>query len=207
MSWQEDVLTRLASLIEYGGEKIDYGTTQGIAHFQGWRTQAISALYTIVGDDNIYTTEFEEHATHRNGPYAGVEILRRLHSDIENGYLRKTANIISAEVFGDFLEMSQHLLDEGYKDPAASLTGAVLEDGLRRIARNNNITVTDRDDLSSLRDKCVGKKVFNNLVRQQITSWTTLRNAADHGKFSEYTEQQVGSMIADVRAFLAIHLK
>jgi hypothetical protein len=53
----------------------------------------------------------------------------------------------------------------------------------------------------------VGKKVFNNLVRQQITSWTTLRNAADHGKFSEYTEQHEGSMIADVRAFLAIHLK
>jgi hypothetical protein len=40
-----------------------------------------------------------------------------------------------------------------------------------------------------------------------MTAWTTLRNSADHGKFSEYTEQQVGSMIADVRAFLAIHLK
>jgi hypothetical protein len=61
--------------------------------------------------------------------------------------------------------------------------------------------------IQTLRDKCVGKKVFNNLVRQQITSWTTLRNAADHGKFSEYTEQHEGSMIADVRAFLAIHLK
>jgi hypothetical protein len=71
----------------------------------------------------------------------------------------------------------------------------------------NDIAVTDRDDLTSLRDKCAGKKIFNNLVRQQITGWTTLRNSADHGKFDEYTPQQVGSMISDVRSFLATHLK
>jgi hypothetical protein len=102
--------------------------------------------------------------------------------------------------------MAQHLLDEGYKDPAASLTGAVLEDGLRRIARNNDITVTERDDLNSLKDKLAGRKIFNNLVRQQITLWTTLRNSAAHGKFDQYTVQDVSSMITDVRSFLAIHL-
>ena len=207
MSWQEDAVTRLGSLIEYGGENIDYGTNQGLGYFFGWRTQAISALRAIVGENHIYTTEFEARATYENGPDSGIPILRRLKSDIENGYLQKTANIISAEVFGDFLEMSEHLLAEGYKDPAASLTGAVLEDGLRRVARNTGIDVTDRDDLNSLRDKCVAKKVFNNLVRQQITAWTTLRNAADHGKFDEYTAHQVGSMISDVRSFLGTHLK
>ena len=207
MSWQEDALTRLASLTEYGGENIDYGTNQGIGHFVGWRTQAISALRAIVGKNDIYTTQFESRVTYQNGPDSGIQILRRLQSDIENGYLRKTANLISAEVFGDFLEMSEHLLAEGYKDPAASLAGAVLEDGLRRIGRNNDVTVTDRDDLTSLRDKCVAKKVFNNLVRQQITGWSTLRNFADHGKFDEYTAQQVASMISDVRSFLATHLK
>lgn len=207
MSWQEDARTRLASLIEYGGENLDYGTGPGQGHFFGWRTQAISALHAIVGENDIYTTEFKALATYSNGPQSGIEILRRLHSDIENGYLRKTANIISAEVFADFLEMGEHLLAEGYKDPAASLAGAVLEDGLRHIARNNEIAVTDGDNLTSLRDKCVGKKIFNNLGRQQITTWTTLRNSAAHGKFDEYTAQQVGSMISDVRSFLATHLK
>jgi hypothetical protein len=82
MSWQDDALTRLASIIEYGDEKIDYGTTQGFAHFQGWRIQAVSALHAIVGDDNIYSTEFEKHVDYNDGPYLGIEILRRLHSDI-----------------------------------------------------------------------------------------------------------------------------
>lgn len=206
MSWEEDAVARISPLLAFGGDNLDYGTVQGIGYFVGWRAQAIRTLHALVGENDIYATEFEKHVTHANGPYAGLEILGRLKSEIENGYLRKTANIISAEVFGDFLEMAQHLLDEGYKDPAASLTGAVLEDGLRRIARNNNITVTERDHLSSLRDRCFSKKLFNNLVRDQITTWTTLRNFADHGKFTEYTAQQVGSMISDVGSFLAIQL-
>jgi hypothetical protein len=204
---EEEALTRLASLIEYGGGNIDYGTTDGNAHFFGWRAQAISALEGIIGEKHIYATEFKTRVNYQNGPAQGIEILRRLRSDIENGYLRKIANIISAEVFGDFLEMAEHFLAEGYKDPAVSLTGAVLEDGLRRIARNNDITVTDRDDLSSLRDKCVGRRVFTNLIRQQITVWTTLRNSADHGKFDEYSAGQVNSMISDVRSFLSTYLQ
>jgi hypothetical protein len=159
-----------------------------------------------VGENDIYTTEFIARVTYESSPYPGIEILRRVHADIENGYLRKTANIISAEVFGDFLEMAQHLLDEGYKNPAASLAGAVLEDGLRRVARNNYITVTDSDGLASLRQKCAAKKVFNKIVCDQITAWTTLRNSAAHGKFDDYTAQQVGSMLSDVRSFLATHL-
>jgi hypothetical protein len=118
----------------------------------------------LLDAENPYIREFTGYASVSQGAEISVEILTRLRSDVANGYLRTTANVISAEVFGDFLEMAQHLLYEGYKDPAASLTGAVLEDGLRRIARNNDITVSDWDDLASLKDKCMGKKIFNNLV-------------------------------------------
>jgi hypothetical protein len=134
-------------------------------------------------------------------------MLRALRSDVEGGHLRKIANIISAEVFVDFLEMADHLLQHDYKDPAASLTGAVLEDGLRRMVTNTNgISVSNNDDLNSLRDKCYGAHLFNNIVRQQITSWTTLRNNADHGKFDQYDASQVRLMIEGVRGFLATHL-
>jgi hypothetical protein len=53
-----------------------------------------------MGENDVYTTEFIARVTYTNGPQAGIEILRRLQSDIENGYLRKTANIISAENVG-----------------------------------------------------------------------------------------------------------
>jgi hypothetical protein len=207
MSWQEDAVARLKALTVYGATNIDHGTADGLGHFYGWHSQAIVALQDIFGERHVYTLQFPKTATYHNGPAAGVPILQRAISDIENGYLRKTVNIISAEVFSDFLEISGHLLEQGYKDPAASLCGAVLEDGLRRIVANTDgITVSARDDLNSLRDKLSGKGVFNNIVRQQITSWTSLRNAADHGQFSEYDDAQVRLMIDGVRTFLAAHL-
>src|ERR1051326_3759212 len=218
MSWQEDVSSRLGVLISVGeGLNVRRSTSRGgqvfekltAGEFLGWRTRAITALSDIVGQDHPYTKEFPkacESTAQVVDRDAGVAILKSLRDDIDAGYLRSLSNLISGEVFSDFLDMAQHLLDQGYKDPAASLTGAVLEDGLRRIADNNDITVTDRDDLSSLRDKCAQKQVFDNLVRQQITAWTTLRNSADHGKFDQYTAQQVGSMISDVRSFLASNL-
>jgi hypothetical protein len=207
MSWQEETLKRIDDLIEQGrGISRSAGRGESFGLFIGWATQAKSLLQSLLDSKSPYVSEFTKYAIPQNGTEPTVQILTRLRSDVASGYLRTTVNIISAEVFGDFLEIAQHLLDEGYKDPAASLAGAVLEDGLRRIARNNDITVSGRDDLTSLRDKCAGKQIFNNLVRQQITAWTTLRNSADHGNFAEYTAQQVGSMISDVRAFLAKHL-
>jgi hypothetical protein len=206
MSWTEETLKRLDALIS-DGRALPIATGENYGRFIGWSTQAKSMLQSVVGAETPYAIEFAENAVWSAGTAPAVEILTRLRSDVANGYMRSTTNIISAEVFGDFLAMAQHLLDEGFKDPAASVTGAVLEDGLRRIAGNNDIPVSERDDLNSLRDKCSGKRIFNNLVRQQITAWTTLRNSADHGKFSEYTPQQVGSMISDVRSLLARHLE
>ena len=43
-------------------------------------------------------------------------------------------SLAQAEVFADFLDMAEHLLGEGYKDAAAVILGAVLEDTLRKLA-------------------------------------------------------------------------
>jgi hypothetical protein len=58
----------------------------------------------------------------------GQSILRSVREDVEDGYLTDIRTLISAEVFTDFLEMAEHLDDNGYKDPTAYSTGAVLED-------------------------------------------------------------------------------
>ena len=104
--------------------------------YQEWRTQSLSALVAVVGANHAYPAEFAR-IINSNSPVTvtgGMGILRALREDIANGYLRRLEALVSADVFTDFLDMAQHLLDTDYKDPAASLTGAVLEDGLRRIA-------------------------------------------------------------------------
>jgi len=206
MGWEADAVKRIKGLIEAASELRYDGTGESFARFAGWSARAKVALESILSPGHTYIKEFIETCDFHAGPRPAVEILSAVLADLEEGYLRKTANIISGEVFADFLEMAEHLSAQGYKDPAASLCGAVLEDGLRRIARNHNLKVNDKDDLNSLRDKCAQDGVITSIIRQQITAWTTLRNAADHGKFQDYVAEEVRLMIAGVRSFLGSHL-
>ena len=47
---------------------------------------------------------------------------------------------------------------------------------------------------------------YNVLKQKQITAWLDLRNKAAHGKWEEYTEFDVKSMLDGVRNFLADYL-
>jgi hypothetical protein len=110
---------------------------------------------------------------------------------------------VIADVFSDFLDMATELLEHGYKDPAASLVGAVLERGLRDIAKANGIEVRSRDDLTSLANRLAEKGAFNRLTQKTLNVWIAIRNHADHGEFDEYTLDDVRNMLAGVRTFLS----
>jgi hypothetical protein len=83
----------------------------------------------------------------------------------------------------------------------------VLEDGLRRIAKNHGIPVReDSDNIGALNTKLADGSVYSNFVRKKVGLWNDTRNNADHGKFSENTEQDVRQMLEGVRDFLGTHL-
>ena len=69
-------------------------------------------------------------------------------SDLETGLLPDLAIRIRGELEGSLLGQAQRLLEEGLKDPAAMLVGAVLEDALRQLCakhavpEGNNIEAT-----------------------------------------------------------------
>jgi hypothetical protein len=176
--------------------------------FQQWRTSSLSFLKTFPSE-YIYSGEFEERCkwSYRQEAERGLAILRAAREDIAGGYLRKVEAFVSAEVFDDFLDMAEHLLDNGYKDPAASLIGAVLEDGLRRICGSNNITVKSDDNISSLNQKLAQNHIYNPLQQRQIQVWNKLRDYADHGHFDQYEQDDVKEMLKGVRGFLSEYLK
>jgi len=104
--------------------------------FIAWRTQALVFLRNILGKDHPYIEEFERHVRDawKADVKAGQDLLRVVREDIEDGYLTDIRALVAAEVFTDFLDMAKHLRECGYKDPSAFLAGAVLENGLGRIA-------------------------------------------------------------------------
>ena len=177
--------------------------------FTEWRAQALSLLTNLLGAEHVYVTDFEREVDHAytNSVKAGIGILKAVCEDLEDGFLlTDVQTLVSAEVFTEFLAMAGHLLERGYEDPVASLCGAVLEEGLRRIATKRGIKVRERDDLSTLNQKLATKGVYTRLVQKRLTVWTDVRNAADHGKFSEYSKADVADMHTGVSSFLAQHL-
>ena len=176
--------------------------------FAEWRAQSLSLLGNLLGAEHVYVTGFEREVDrgYTSSVKAGIGILKAVCEDLEDGSLTDVRTLVSAEVFTDFLAMVGHLLERGYKDPAASLCGAVLEEGLRRIATNRGIKVRERDDLSTLNQNLATKGVYTRLVQKRLTVWTDVRNAADHGKFSEYSKADVADMHKGVSSFLARHL-
>ena len=176
--------------------------------FYQWRAGALSFLKAVFGENSTHFQEFQQRCQHSSYHHAleGQSILKAAKEDIEGGYLKKLEDLVTADIFTDFLEMAEYLLEQGYKDPAASLIGAVLEDGLRKIAKKNDITLKSKENISSLNRKIADAKIYNRLVQKQVEVWNEIRDNADHGKFSEYNADSVQEMYSDVRHFLGEYL-
>jgi len=176
--------------------------------FTEWRTQCLALLTNLLGIQHTYVVSFkgEVESGFTGSVEAGIGILRAVQEDLQDGFLTDVRTLVSADVFTDFLDMAGHLLEHEYKDPAASLCGAVLEQGLGMIATKRGVRVRKKDDLSTLNQKLAAKGVYTKLVQKRLAVWTDVRNSADHGKFSEYSKSDVVEMHAGVSSFLAQHL-
>ena len=178
-----------------------------VAKFASLQTGGESLILKLVGENSPHYKNFimpNQDEYHKVSACFGV--LDRLKTELEQDLLDDRETLVRAEVFTDFLEMAQHLLEAGYKDPAATLVGGVLENGLKKIAEKHNIAVKDKDDISSLNTKLGDAKAYSQLDRSQIQTWKKLRDSAAHGNYDEYTKPKVEAMLEGVRRLLAEHL-
>jgi hypothetical protein len=132
-------------------------------------------------------------------------VLKALHDAYCAGYLSTVAELIHADVFADFIEMAEHLLAEGYKDPAAVVVGSTLEEHLRRLCARNGIApdVAGRPKKADqMNAELTSKSVYSKLDQKSITAWLDLRNKAAHGEYGEYSKDQVAILIQGVRDFM-----
>ncbi len=176
--------------------------------FFEWKVGVENLIIRVVGKDSHYHENFlnlvrQGYTSHLS---VGIGILKALKEDLELGFLDQIKDLVLTEIFTDFLDMTQHLLEAGYKDPAASLIGAVLEDGLRKISAKNSLPVKSNDDIGSLNTKLADAKVYNRFTQRQIQAWKAIRDSAVHGKFDDYTLEDVKAMMEGVGRFLSENL-
>lgn len=154
----------------------------------------------------------EAMAVHKTWPITSpgrlnllAAILMALKADFEAGHLNSIIEIIHAELFADFLEMADHLLEQGFKDPAAVIAGSVLEEHLRKLCVKHGLHIdhAGRPKKADTLNADLGNAdVYSKLDQKNVTAWLGLRNSAAHGKYNEYTQAQVSLLVQSVRDFI-----
>ncbi|MCX7192241.1 MAG: hypothetical protein NTY60_01205 [Proteobacteria bacterium] len=213
-----DLVRRIDELIAHGNEVLktrkstdqysEWVNSDGMAGFRAASLSFIKKLYDL---KHPYFGEFDNNTNSSlaNAAEKGIAILKAIRSEISGGWMFTFKGLVAAELFADFLDMANHLLETGYKDSAAVMIGGVLEEHLRQLCLKHDLAVDDVKE-----DRVVAKKsdrlnadlakaeVYSKLDQKQITAWLDLRNNAAHGKYGEYTDQQVKQLLSGVIEFM-----
>lgn len=205
---------RLRELIEEGrtvanlGISTEYGLyIRDQVSLHAWLAKVRNIIETVF---SMNSPQYQHHAELIKGDTGDphqvsriVGLLTGALDDLENGYLVGQEFIIAAEVFDSVLEQAKHLNQAGHKDPAAVLTRVVLEDSLKRLAREESIDDTLKATRINDELKKVGK--YTQPQWRLVQSWLDTGNAAAHGNFSDYSQENVERLIEDIERFLAAH--
>lgn len=209
MEQQENILKRLDKLILLGAEIIS-GTSQYSQYadrelWGRWQTGVTALFMRTFGPKHTFTTSFlaETDDTHHLSVRTGHGIVQAARDDVANGGLNTLEDAITTGVLNGFLDTAEYLHERGYYHPAASLAGAVLEQGLRRMCEAHDITLKDKESISSLNQKLADAKVYSSLRRKTVATWNQIRNHADHGEFNLFSKTDVEQMLPALREFLS----
>ncbi len=210
MKDREDIIKKFVELIGQAKEVSQYYESQNDGVIPGdryaaLRVSAINLLTRLVSGDSVYVQEL----THMERPNAFVVwgILEAARDDYLQGFLVDHKLLLSAEVFSDLLVQAEVLLEHDYGDAAAVIIRAVLEDGLRRLCAARNVEADRRDSIQQLNEKLYKQHVYSKLMHKEIVAKAEVGNCAAHGRFGEYTKQDVQGFHEFVLRFLAEHLR
>ncbi len=217
----QEIRNRFVELIDEANELVQNGGDT--AKYEAFFVKTLSLTNTVFGGSgrglkiekriNQHLREWipSEALRYING------ILQGLKDDYENGFLDDLEERIVANISADYMTQVEGLLAEGQPDqydhvPAAVLCGAVLEDALRRMCERQTPQVpTDKPSgrpkaLNTLIQDLQKANAFNKLKAQQLRGWAQVRNSAAHGKFDEFSRDDVELMVKGVTNFLADYL-
>ena len=213
----KDLTKRVDELIEQGEQVLLTRTTYDEIEYidssslKGFRSAVLSFIDRVYKKSHPHYTEFDSST---NGFYvenvdSGIAILNSIKNEIEGGWLVSMKGLVTAEIFSDFIEMAEHLLSESYKDPAAVMIGSVLEEHLRQVCIKLGLEIEEEKHGKMIPKKAdrlnadlTKAEAYSKLDQKAITAWLDLRNKAAHGKYSEYTKEQVVIMMQGIIDFM-----
>jgi hypothetical protein len=174
-----------------------------------WAVKARTLISNSCGKDSEHYASFvtaEESQSYEDSPtrlkrMGAVFLAAR--EDFEGGHLNSIRNLVQADLAGGELDQARELFASGYGAAAAVVAGVVLENTLRNLCVKHGLAAGSMNRMNADLAKA-GE--YNSLVQKRVTSLAAVRNSAAHGKTSEYTIEDVKSMIPEIERFASERL-
>lgn len=222
MDTNEKILHRLNELIKagdnilfmlrYHSSKVEtqpsFFGSQSVQDLLQWAMSVQNLIVRIFGDKSVHAQLLKRLCSPEiclSDADKIQGILKSVKDDLEHDCLFELKSLIEAEIFDDFLEQAEYLIQAGYYQPAAVIIGCVLEDGLRKLCERAEVELPDRPKLDWMNAQLVKKNVYNKLIQKQITANAEIRNKAAHGKWNEFTKEDVIRFLDWTRDFMSRH--
>lgn len=175
--------------------------------WEKWATNVLNLLQQVFGEQSVYYQNFRHiYKKPRHGEYefnAALGVFQAAKEDYEGGYV-SLESTISGEIFGDFLALAKYSLKEGYKDVAAVLVCASLEDALKKYAAKHGLEVGDKpmqEVVSALKSKGLVGGAQKNI----LNTMPKIRDYAMHANWGKIQPEEVSSVIGFIEQFLLQH--
>jgi hypothetical protein len=188
--------------------------------FVEWRTKCQTLLGQVIPLGNVHRETAEKFNllnADTGSLQFGIAFLKAIRKDLQDGFLDSLASHVESELAADYLAQAERLLEDGATRqfthvPAAVLSGAVLEKGLRSLCQQLGPPEPTTNaagqplGMARLIDALKGRGVFNELTAKQLRAWADIRNNAAHGNVTEFTREQADAMVSGIGDFLRRYL-
>jgi hypothetical protein len=173
--------------------------------WQKWGTSVQNILLAVYGEQSPQYKNFLKAYESCGGYEYEINTLKGIFlsakEDFDGGYVFNVDLRVSGEVFGDLISLSKQSLSEGFKDVAAVLACAALEDALKRYAEANKIDVSGKT-MQDVINLLKSNGLVSGAQKSILESMPRLRNAAMHADWNKIDSPDVSSVIGFVEQFL-----
>ena len=162
----------------------------------------------LLSQPNIPPTYLSQYTRRCEHPFQGADLdggmdsLRALVADIDDGVFPSVGSVVHAHTLTDVLDQADASVAEQKFLQAVMLAGAVLEAHLRYIGEGRALSLP-RSSIGGWNEQLFKAGAYDKPTHGLIATWANLRNDADHLKVQSFTEVTARSMTVGVRDLLA----
>jgi len=204
-----DLLAKIDSLSDFvnGSDKVTVdgcflGTLTVVESLYGANSPQTRAL--LEGRKAYTKTQYNIEYELKAISYLVKGTLLNIREELAAGLIRSISTEAAGEVIGDLIALSRAQLKAGYKDVAAVLAVAALEDSLKRKADELGVNVEGKT-LDAIINALKAKSFFKGPQAPIVASYVKLRNAAMHADWSKIAEPDVSSLLGFLEPFVIQH--